>query len=75
MRAEPEAIGLDGLLDRLDVVIGRLADPNAPLERLVADFEEAVRLVESAQGQLDAATERLTRLEPQSRPELPPDPD
>ncbi len=71
MRAEPEAIGLDGLLDRLDEMIGRLADPNAPLERLVADFEEAVRLVDSAQGQLDAATERLTRLEP----EPPTDPD
>jgi exodeoxyribonuclease VII small subunit len=65
MRAEPEPVGLDGLLDRLDALIGRLADPNAPLERLVADFEEAVRLVDSAQGQLDAATERLTRLEPE----------
>ena len=65
MRAEPDATGLDGLLDRLDVVIGRLADPNAPLERLVTDYEEAVRLVDSAQGQLDAATERLARLEPE----------
>jgi exodeoxyribonuclease VII small subunit len=57
--AEPEPPGLDGLLDRLEAVIGRLSDPTAPLERLVADHEEAGRLVEAAQGQLDAATERL----------------
>jgi len=57
-RAEPEA-GLDGLLDRLETVIGRLSDPSAPLERLVADYEEAGRLVDAAQGQLDAATRLL----------------
>jgi exodeoxyribonuclease VII small subunit len=57
--AAPEPAGLDGLLDRLEAVIGRLADPSAPLERLVADYEEAGRLVEAAQAQLDAATERL----------------
>jgi exodeoxyribonuclease VII small subunit len=54
--AEKEPLGLDGLLDRLETVIGRLSDPSAPLERLVADYEEAGRLVEAAQGQLDAAT-------------------
>ena len=58
-RAEREPQGLDGLLDRLEAVIGRLSDPSAPLERLVADYEEAGRLVEAAQGQLDAATERI----------------
>jgi exodeoxyribonuclease VII small subunit len=58
-RAEREPQGLDGLLDRLEAVIGRLSDPSAPLERLVADYEEAGRLVEAAQGHLDAATERL----------------
>jgi exodeoxyribonuclease VII small subunit len=56
--------GLDGLLDRLEVVIGRLADPTAPLERLVADHEEAARLVDAAQAQLDAATARLAPKEP-----------
>ena len=57
--AAQEPLGLDGLLDRLEAVIGRLSDPGAPLERLVADYEEAGRLVEAAQGQLDAATERI----------------
>lgn len=57
--AEQERPGLDGLLDRLEAVIGRLSDPNAPLERLVADYEEAGRLVELAQDQLDQATERI----------------
>ena len=56
---EPEAPGLDALLDRLEAVIAALADPAAPLERLVADFEEAGRLVEAAQVQLDAAAARL----------------
>jgi len=57
--AAQEPLGLDGLLDRLEAVIGRLSDPGAALERLVADYEEAGRLVEAAQGQLDAATERV----------------
>ena len=58
-----EAPGLDALLDRLETVIGRLSDPAAPLERLVADYEEAGRLVEAAQGRLDAVTERFARPE------------
>jgi exodeoxyribonuclease VII small subunit len=57
--AEQEPLGLDGLLDRLEAVIGRLSDPSAPLERLVADYEEAGRLVDAAQGQLDTATRRI----------------
>jgi exodeoxyribonuclease VII small subunit len=62
-----ETPGLDRLLDRLEGVIGRLADPGAPLERLVADFEEAGRLMDAAQAQLDAATERLAPPEPPAR--------
>ena len=64
MAGEPP--GLDAILDRLEVTIGRLSDPAAPLERLVADFEEAGRLVEVAQAQLDAATARVSALEPPS---------
>ena len=56
---DPEGPGLDALLDRLEAVIARLADPGAPLERLVADFEDAGRLVDAAQARLDAATRRL----------------
>ena len=65
----PQEPGLDGLLDRLERVIGRLSDPAAPLERLVADFEEAGRLVEAAQAQLDAAAERAAGLAPESPPQ------
>jgi exodeoxyribonuclease VII small subunit len=65
--AEPEPPGLDGLLDRLEAVISRLSDPSAPLERLVADYEEAGRLVDAAEGQLDAATQRLAKVEPPAR--------
>jgi exodeoxyribonuclease VII small subunit len=65
--AEPEPPGLDGLLDRLEAVIGRLSDPSAPLERLVADYEEAGRLVDAAEGQLHAATQRLAKVEPPAR--------
>jgi exodeoxyribonuclease VII small subunit len=61
---EAGGAGLDGLLDRLEVVIGRLSDPSAPLERLVADYQEAGRLVDAAQAQLDGAAERLAKLEP-----------
>ncbi|HEY4027185.1 MAG TPA: exodeoxyribonuclease VII small subunit [Candidatus Dormibacteraeota bacterium] len=63
---EPEQgrAGLDATLDDLEVLIARLADAGAPLERLVADFEEAVRLVEAAQGQLTAAAERVAAVDP-----------
>ena len=64
---ESDPPGLDALLDRLEAVIGRLSDPGAPLERLVADFEEAGRLVGAAQAQLEAATERVASLEPPAR--------
>ena len=54
---------LDALLDQLEVLIGRLADPNAPLDRLVADFEAASRLVEAAQKQVAAAADRIAQQE------------
>ena len=54
---------LDALLDQLEVLIGRLADPNAPLDRLVADFEAASRLVEAAQAQVAAAADRIAQQE------------
>lgn len=55
--------GLDGLLDRLEELIARLADPAAPLDRLVADFEEAGRLVAAAEVQLAVAAERVAALD------------
>jgi exodeoxyribonuclease VII small subunit len=64
----PERPGLDGLLDRLEAVMARLADSGAPLERLVSDFEEASRLLEAAQVQLAEAAERVTRQETVDRP-------
>jgi exodeoxyribonuclease VII small subunit len=66
--AEPDGPGLDATLDRLEAVIGRLADPGAPLERLVADFEEAGRLVEAAQAQLGTAAARIAAVEPGQPP-------
>jgi exodeoxyribonuclease VII small subunit len=57
------ATGLDGLLDRLEELIARLADPAAPLDRLVADFEEAGRLVAAAEVQLTVAADRVAALE------------
>jgi exodeoxyribonuclease VII small subunit len=59
-----EGGGLDALLDRIEALIARLSDPGAPLERLVGDFEEAGRLVDAAQAQLDAATARVSGRRP-----------
>ncbi len=64
MTGEPKT--LDELLAGLEAIVGRLADPSAPLERLVADYEEGTRLLDAAQGRLDAAAERIARLEPGS---------
>jgi len=55
----PDATGVDGLLDRLEGLVGRLADPAAPLERLVVDFEEARRLVTEARAAIGAAERSL----------------
>jgi exonuclease VII small subunit len=50
---------VDDVLDRLEAVIARLADPNAPLERLVGDFEEAGRLAAMAGEELKTAATTL----------------
>jgi exodeoxyribonuclease VII small subunit len=68
--SEPDA-GLDARLDRLEDVIARLSEPTAPLDRLVADHEAAGRLVEAARTRLDAAAERVARMEDE-RPTSPP---
>jgi exodeoxyribonuclease VII small subunit len=55
---------LDAVLQRLEAVIGKLADGSAPLDDLVAAHEEATRLVDEAQARL---RDLMRRLEP--RPE------
>ncbi|HEX6548751.1 MAG TPA: exodeoxyribonuclease VII small subunit [Candidatus Dormibacteraeota bacterium] len=54
--AEP---GFDEVLERLEQVIGRLADGSAPLDELVSAHEEAQRLIDVAQGQLRELMARL----------------
>lgn len=55
--------GLDDVLARLEDVIGRLTDQNAPLDRLVADYELASRLLDRARGRWEEAEVRVRRLE------------
>lgn len=55
-------VSLEDLLTRLEAAISRLGDPAAPLDRLVADYEEANRLLESAQARLGAAQARFAQL-------------
>lgn len=57
-----DADGLDSLLDRIEDVIGRLADPAAPLERLVTDYELATGLLDAAQARLAGAADRVAEL-------------
>ena len=56
---EPES--LDVLLARLEAVLHRLADPGASLERAVADYEEAGRLLAAAQQRLETAAARVAQ--------------
>jgi exodeoxyribonuclease VII small subunit len=44
--------GLDGVLERLEKVIAKLADGSGPLDELVSAHEEATRLVDEAQARL-----------------------
>ena len=57
MSAEPA-----DLIDRLERAIGRLADPNAPLDELVSAHELAVRLLAEAEDELKALRGRVEDL-------------
>jgi exodeoxyribonuclease VII small subunit len=46
---------LEELLRRLEETLHRLADPGAPLERAVTDYEEAERLLSAAEARLREA--------------------
>ena len=52
---------LEDLLERLENALQRLADPGAPLERAVTDYEEAGRLLAAAQERLEAAAARVAQ--------------
>ena len=60
--SDEEGPPLEDLLEHLEAVIGRLSDQSAPLERLVADYQEAARLLEAAETRLDAASRRVLEL-------------
>jgi exodeoxyribonuclease VII small subunit len=59
---DPGSESLEALLGRLENALHRLADPGAPLERAVADYEEAGRLLATAQERLDAAAARVAQI-------------
>lgn len=56
------ATPVDDVLDRLEAAIARLADGRAPLEELVRSHDEAVRLMEEAEGRLAELARALERL-------------
>jgi exodeoxyribonuclease VII small subunit len=62
--AESGGPSLDQLLETLEATLQRLADPSAPLERAVADYEQARRLLAAAEGLLEAARRRVAVLAP-----------
>jgi len=63
----PAALGdgpyLDDLLDQLEAALQRLADPAAPLDQAVSDYERAGRLLGAAEARMEAAARRVAELE------------
>jgi exodeoxyribonuclease VII small subunit len=55
---------LEEVLTDLEEVIGRLTDQNAPLDRLVADYERAGKLLEGAEARFEAVARRVRELQP-----------
>ena len=55
---------LDQLLETLEATLQRLADPSAPLDRAVADYEEAHELLMAAEERLEVARRRVAQFEP-----------
>ena len=58
--AEPS---LDELLDALEAALQRLADPAAPLDQAVRDYERAGRLLGAAEARLEIASRRIAELQ------------
>jgi exodeoxyribonuclease VII small subunit len=58
--AEPS---LDELLDALEAALHRLADPAAPLDQAVRDYERAGRLLAAAEARLETAGKRIAELQ------------
>lgn len=54
-----EAASLEEVLDRLEGAVRRLADQSAPLERMVADWEQAQALARDAERRLQEVEGRL----------------
>jgi exodeoxyribonuclease VII small subunit len=57
------APSLDDLLDQLEAALQRLADPAAPLDQAVSDYERAGRLLGAAEARMEAAARRVAELE------------
>jgi exodeoxyribonuclease VII small subunit len=53
-------------MDSLEAALQRLADPAAPLDQAVADYQQARRLLAAAEARLEVARRRAARLEPGS---------
>ena len=53
---------LPDVMARLEQAISRLADGGAPLEELVKAHQEASRLLEEAEAELDALRKRAAEL-------------
>ena len=58
-----EERSLDELLGSLEAALQRLADPAAPLEQGVADYQQARALLAAAERRLEAARRRAAALE------------
>ena len=63
MSNEPAAV-----LDRLDLAIARLSDPNAPLDELVSAHRLALDLLDQAEEELKALRTRVEDLSRQLSP-------
>jgi exodeoxyribonuclease VII small subunit len=62
--AEKGGPSLDQLLETLEATLQRLADPSAPLDRAVADYEKARGLLAAAEERLEGARRRVAVFEP-----------
>ena len=62
MSPEQRKVRQPDVMDRLERAIGRLADGTAPLEDLVAAHEEATRLLDEAEVELQALRVRAGEL-------------
>lgn len=67
-----EALAYEKAYDRLEAIVHRLEQEESPLDELVRDYEEGMRMLQICQNRLQEASLRIEKVRADSEVELEP---